>query len=211
VPPSRWWHRLASRQPKAPLASGTRPKRKRRRFPVGLVSFLAVMGLLGGAAYLGREAINGAVALVQDNLLSADVRAQNASASSSAQDRLPELAIDTLEDRSWAAGVPGNTSDQYLDFSFEREFRLVHVFISGGASKDQNVFIKERRPRNVEITAVQPDGEVTVEKFELQDVTARQTLSFLADRVSAVRLMILDSTGPEDAPVAIAEVQFSGR
>ena len=211
VPPLPWWRRLASRRPKAPLPAGTRPKRKRRHFPVRLVSFLAVLGVLGGAAYAGRGAIDTAVAQVQDRFLSSDKRATSVTASSSQPDRLPDFAIDTFSNRSWAAGVAGNTSDQFLDFVFEREFRLTQIFITGGASDDSNVFIKDRRPLNVEVTAVQADGQPKIENFELKDVKERQPFSIVADRVSAVRLRILDSTGPEEAPVAIAEVQFSGR
>jgi len=211
VPPLPWWRRLASRRPKAPLPAGTRPKRKRRHFPVRLVSFLAVLGVLGGAAYAGRATIDTAVAQVQDRFLSSDKRATSVTASSSQPDRLPDFAIDTFSNRSWAAGVAGNTSDQFLVFVFEREFRLTQIFITGGASDDSNVFIKDRRPLKVEVTAVQADGQPKIENFELKDVKERQPFSIVADRVSAVRLRILDSTGPEEAPVAIAEVQFSGR
>lgn len=211
VPPLPWWRRLASPRPKVPLPAGTRPKRKRRHFPVRLVSFLAVLGVLGGAAYAGRSTIDTAVAQVQDRFLSSDKRATSVTASSSQPDRLPDFAIDTFSNRSWAAGVAGNTSDQFLDFVFEREFRLTQIFITGGASDDSNVFIKDRRPLKVEVTAVQADGQPKIENFELKDVKERQPFSIVADRVSAVRLRILDSTGPEEAPVAIAEVQFSGR
>jgi hypothetical protein len=217
VPPLPWWRRLASPRPKAPLPAGTRPKRKRRHFPLKLVSFLAVLGLLGGAAYVGRDAIDAAVAQVQDRFLSSDKRAKSVTASSSQLDRLPDFAIDTFSDRSWAAAVAGNTDDQFLDFVFEREFRLTQIVITGGASNDSNVFIKDRRPRNVEVIAGQADGQTPiaefapVAKFELKDITESQSFNIVADRVSAVRVRILDSTGPEEAPVAIAEVQFSGR
>ena len=211
VPPLPWWRRLASPRPKAPLPAGTRPKRKRRHFPVRLVSFLAVLGVLGGAAYVGRGTIDIAAAQVQDRFLSSVKRATSVTASSSQPDRLPDFAIDTYSNRSWAAGVTGNTSDQFLDFVFEREFRLTQISINGGASDDSNVFIKDRRPRNVQVTAIQADGQPKIENFELKDVKEGQPFSIVADRVSAVRLRILDSTGPEEAPVAIAEVQFSGR
>ena len=211
VPPLPWWRRLASPRPKAPLPAGTRPKRKRRHFPVRLVGFLAVLGVLGGAAYAGRSSIDTTVAQVQDRFLSSDRRANSVTASSSQPDRLPGFAIDTFNDRSWAAGVAGNTGDQYLDFVFEREFRLTQIVISSGASKDSNIFIKERRPLNVEVTAGRADGQPTTERFELKDVPETQSFYIAADRVTAVRLMILDSTGPEEAPVAIAEVQFLGR
>lgn len=211
VPPLPWWRRRPSRRPKVPLPAGTRPKRKRRRFPVRLVSLLAVIGLLGGAAYAGREAITAGLAQVQDKFFSADVRAKSITASSSQPDRPADFAIDTFSNRSWAAGVAGNTSDQFLDILFERPFRLAQIFVSGGASDDANVFIKERRPRNVEVTAVQTDGQRITKGFELKDVKERQTFYMGVDQVSEVQLKILDSTGPDEAPVAIAEVQFSGR
>ena len=177
---------------------------KRRRFPVRLVSFLAVLGVLGGAAYAGKDAIAGGVERVQDILFSGDERAIKATASSSARDRGADLAIDTFKNTSWAAGVTGNTADQYLDITFEREIRLTYIYVTG-------VPDSERRPRSVEIIALEADGEHPIKTFALMDVSARQDVYVGADRVSSVRFRILDSSGPEEAPVAVAEIQFSSR
>ncbi|MCU1566717.1 MAG: hypothetical protein JWQ56_1654 [Pseudarthrobacter sp.] len=204
VPPPPWWRRLASKRAKPALPAGSRPKRRRRRFPVRLVSFLAVLGVLGGAAYAGKDGIAGGVERVQDILFSGNERAIKATASSSRPDRGAELAIDTFKITSWAAGVTGNTADQYLDITFEREIRLTYIYVTGGPDS-------ERRPRSVEIIALQADGERPIKTFALMDVPARQDFYVGADRVSSVRFKILESSGPAEAPVAVAEIQFSSR
>jgi hypothetical protein len=211
VPPLPWWRRLARPRPKSPLPAGTRPKRKRRHFPVRLVSFLAVLGVLGGAAYVARGTIATAVARVQDEVLDGEKLAQDMTASSSAPTRQPKLAIDRNTGNSWAANVPGNTSDQYLEAWFEKPFRLSYLAITAGASDGPEAFAKERWPVKIEVTAVRPDGEATAGPFELNDVTTKQTFYVGLDVVSSIKIKILESKGPSDRAVAVAEVQFTGR
>jgi hypothetical protein len=163
-----------------------------------------VLGVLGGAAYAGKDAIAGGVERVQDILFSGNERAIKATASSAAPDRGADLVIDTFSNRSWAAGVTGNTADQYLDITFEREIRLTYIFVTGGPAS-------ERRPRSVELIALQADGEHPIKTLALMDVAERQAFYIGADRVSSVRFKILESSGPEEAPVSVAEIQFSSR
>jgi hypothetical protein len=211
VPPLPWWRRLASPRPKAPLPAGTRPKRKRRHFPLRLVSFLAVLGVLGGAAYVGWESVRAAVARAQDELMDGNILAQDMTASSSAPSRDPKLTIDRNTGNSWAAAVPGNTSDQYLDAWFEKPFRLSYIFISGGASDAPEAFAKERWPIKIEVVVSRPDGQSTAGPFELDDEASKQSFYVGLDVATSVRIKILESKGPEGAPVAVAEVQFLGR
>jgi ribosomal protein L40E len=213
VPVAPWWRRFLRRPQRSALPAGTRPKRgKQRRFPTRSVSFLTVMGLFGGVAYLGRDVIAAAVARVQDELLEdREVFAQGMTATSRAPDRGPELAIDSYSNRSWAAGAPGHVSAD-LEAAFASPFRLTYVVISGGASDEQDVFFKERRPASVEIIASRTDGgQQTSRTVKLQDVPGPQSFYVGADQVSAVTLKILSSNGPEEAPVSVAEVQFAGR
>jgi hypothetical protein len=163
-----------------------------------------VLGVLGGAAYAGKDAIAGGVERVQDILFSENEGDMKATASSSALDRGADLAIDTFSDRSWAAAVRGNTADQYLDITFEREIRVTYIYVTGGPDT-------ERRPKSVELVAFHADGGQTVRAFALMNVMARQDFYVGIDRVSSVRFKILDSSGPAEAPVAVAEIQFSSR
>jgi ribosomal protein L40E len=211
VPTPSWWRRLLSRRQRPALPAGTRPKRRnQRRFPTRSVSFLAVMGLFSGVAYLGRDVIAAAVARVQDELLDAEVFAQSMKATSEAPDRGPELAIDHTSDRSWAAADPGNVRAD-LESGFDKPFRLTYVVISGGASNVPEVFAKERWPVRVQITAMRPDGGQASLTVDLKDVSTPQSFYVGADQVSAVKISILESRGPAEAPVAVAEVQFAGR
>ncbi|WP_211879948.1 NADase-type glycan-binding domain-containing protein [Pseudarthrobacter albicanus] len=211
VPNPPWWRRLLSRRQRPALPAGTRPKRRnQRRFPTGAVSFLAVSGLFGGVAYLGRDVIAAAVVRVQDELLDAEVLAQSMKATSQAPGRGPELAIDHTSDRSWAAAVPGNVGAE-LEAGFDKPFRLTYVVISGGASNVPEVFAKERWPVRVQITVIRPDGGQASRTVDLKDVSTPQSIYIGADQVSAVKISILESKGPPEAPVAVAEVQFAGR
>jgi hypothetical protein len=213
VPPLPWWRRFLSRRQRGALPAGTRPKRrKQRRFPTRSVSFLAVVGLFGGAAYLGQGAIAAAVVRVQDNLQSGPLHAQSITASSSAPDRGPDLAIDGTRDRSWAAAAPGTGNGETLEARFEKPWRLTYVFIRGGASEATEAWNKERRPVRVEIITKRQDGEpTTLLPVDLQDVTGPQRFYVGADEVSTVTFKILESTGPPDARVSVAELQFFGR
>jgi hypothetical protein len=132
-------------------------------------------------------------------------------ASSSAPARDPKLAIDRNTGNSWSAAVSGNTSDQFLEARFEKPFRLSYVFISGGASDAPEAFARERWPIRMEIVAIRSDGETTTGPIELKDVASEQGYYVGADQVTSVRLRILESKGPDDKAVAVAEVQFLGR
>jgi hypothetical protein len=155
--------------------------------------------------------IAAAVVRAQDELQDREVLAQGMTATSSAPDRGPELAIDHTSDRSWAAGAPGNVGAD-LTAAFEKPFRLTYVVISGGASNVRGEFIKERRPASVEIIASSADGgQQTSRTVELQDVVSPQNFYIGADQVTAVTVRILASSGPEGEPVSVAEVQFAGR
>lgn len=211
APRPPWWRRVFSSPPKRAPVAGTRPKRKTRRFPVRLVSFLVFLGIIGGGSYLGREAIAGAFVRVEDELTDVTVLAQGMTASSSANERSPELAIDGTPDRSWSAKLPGPDPVEILTAHFEKPFRLSYVIISGGASNVPEVFSKERWPVKVEITAVGMDERQTSVTVDLADVGTPQGFYVGADMVSRVELKILASKGPPDMPVAVSEVQFSGR
>lgn len=216
APALPWWRRVLRRPQRTALPAGTRPKRhKQRRFPARSVSLLAVVGLFGGAAYLGREAIAAAVLRVQDELGDAEILAQRMTATlPSAPGRGPDLAIDRTPDRSWASEGPGDASNaepETLEATFESPFRLSYVVISGGASNVPEIFKKERWPVKVEIIAARKDGEPTSRTFELKDESAPQAFYVGADQVSLVKLRILESRGPAGARVSVAEVQFAGR
>jgi hypothetical protein len=77
VPTPPWWRRLLSRPARKPPPAGTRPKRKRRRFPLRLMAFLAVVGLAVGSAYFFRTEIADVVNWLQDNLATLNQRAQS--------------------------------------------------------------------------------------------------------------------------------------
>lgn len=209
-PAAPWWRRFLS-HPRGPaLPAGTRPKlRKARRFPTHLASFLAVLGLFGGTAYLGQEEMAAAVSRVQDELKDEEKFAQEMNAPNSVPERGPALAMDRFSNRSWAVADAGSAGAE-LTAVFGHPFRLTYVVISAGASDNHEVFKKERRPAKVEIIATHPDGEKTTRTVELDDKPIPQSFYVGVDQVSAVTLKILTSWGPEKEPLSVAEVQFAG-
>ena len=175
------------------------------------MSFLAVLGLYGGAAYLGRDVIAAGVNRTQDEVIGfSEHRAEKIEATSQKDDRSPGLANDGFSNRSWASKA-GEDLGAELTAAFDSPFRLSYVVISPGASNVRDVFLKERRPLKMEITAVRADGGEASRIVGLQDNESRQSFYIGADEVSVVRIKILETTGPEGAPVSVAEIQFAGR
>jgi hypothetical protein len=174
---------------------------------VRLLSFLAVLAVLGGVAYAGREAISKTVRDIQDNLSGDYVHAQQMVTWNEIDGRGAAKSLDRGGVTSWSAKVPGNTGDQYLEADFEKPFRLVYMFIGGSASTNA----EERLPTKMEIiTAGGGSEQISLTSIELQDVAELQRFYIGADGVSKVRIRILKSTVPEDESVSVAEVQFWG-
>ena len=211
-PPPPWWRQIFSRTKPPALPAGTRPRwRKQRRFPTGAVSVLAVLGLFGGVAYLGRDVMAAAVMRVVDEIWEKPISVQTTNASSFEPGRGAELAFDGTV-RSWASDGPAQAGVDYLEAGFSTPFRLTYVVITGAASGADQGTAKERMPVKVEIVAVRADGTQDSLTVELSDsVSGPQSFYFGADQTSTVKLTILESTPPEGGRVSVAEVQFAGR
>jgi hypothetical protein len=92
APAPPWWRRLITRPARKPPPAGTRPKRKRKRFPFRLVAFLAVVGLAVGAAFFFRTEIADVVNWIQNNLATLMQHAQSITASGWALDPGPDMS-----------------------------------------------------------------------------------------------------------------------
>jgi ribosomal protein L40E len=212
VPVPPWWRQLLGRTTPAALPAGSRPQwRKQRRLSTGTVSLLTVMAMFAGAAFLGRDVIVAAVLRAVDEIMEKPIPAQNMTASNFAPERNPDLARDGSAVHSWASNGPGDAGGAYLEARFDAPFRLTYVVIDGGASSLRQDFEKERRPAKVEIIATRDDGSRSTLTVDLTDVSSSQNFYVGADRVTTVRLNILETKGPPGARVSVAEVRFAGR
>ncbi|WP_223987716.1 hypothetical protein [Arthrobacter sp. NicSoilB8] len=175
------------------------------------MSFLTVLGLFCGVAYVGRDVIAASVTRVVDEIWEKPISVQNPQASSAERGRGAERAFDGSV-RSWASEGPANGGVDYLEAGFGVPFRLTYVVITSVASGSDQDPAKERRPVKVEIVAIRSDGAQASLTVELSDsVSGPQSFYFGADQTSAVKLRILESAGPEGGHVSVADVQFAGR
>ncbi|MEE6296167.1 NADase-type glycan-binding domain-containing protein [Georgenia wangjunii] len=219
VQPQRaWWRRVLRPDPKPGPVAGARPRaRKNRRFPTGLVVTLVILGLLGFAGWTYRDQIVGAYDSVLDRVRgdSQVTPVHDVLHSSQAEGRTAVQARDGLSDRSWAPVPLGEAAEgEWIQFTFEEPFRLVHVLITGGNSADEEQRLTEGRPREVRLEMhTAAGGEPVLHEVTLEDTSGPQTFTFDGiDDVTGVRLTILSTYGATpETPVAVAEVEFRGR
>jgi hypothetical protein len=205
----------------APPPTTTAPPRRstsgfRKRSRVGRVVVVlvvaAVVLALALTGYLLRDPLQSFAASALDRV--AGVGAVNPSkvtASGSAPGHPANAAHDGASNIAWEAAAPGPATGESLTFAFDRPFRLVVVQVLPGAATDQPTFLKSRRPTQVRF-AIERTGQPTVQRtLRLVDQPGPQRFDLGIEQVRAVRMTVLQSSGPPGARVAIAEVEFSGR
>ncbi|GAA2724083.1 zinc ribbon domain-containing protein [Cellulomonas aerilata] len=210
-----WWRRLGRRRTATVTVAGTRPTtRPRRHVPTrSLVTLLVVAGL-GVGGWLARDALRTGYAMVSDAVTGVEaVRPAGVAASAEQAGREARLAVDGVFDRSWSPGAADTALGQSLQLAFDEPFRLVYVLVTPGASRQQEQFLLEARPRDVVVTATRSDGTVLAREFALADEAGEQTLRLGVDDVTAVALTIGSVHPAQDpaAPVAVGEVEIFGR
>lgn len=211
-----WWTRLFARPGQKALPAGTRPLSKSRRFPVRFVALLAVLGLAGGVASANRDAISGAPQRILDEIFNRDQGRPTTVASGKINDqRGPELATDRFVDTSWAVPLKKGKDANFLEAKFEKEIRLVYVFITGQPSTYEPAS-GEKQPSKI-LIAVHHKGAATglyqpiYPEIEFPTDTRRHGFYVGADNVESVRLTIVQPTTATAKSVSIAGVQFTGR
>ncbi|WP_395403636.1 hypothetical protein [Arthrobacter sp. UC242_113] len=211
-----WWVRLFGRSGQKALPAGTRPLWKSRRFPVRFVAILAVVGLAGGVAGANKDAINGAPQRILDEFFNHDLDPLTTVASGKINDdRRPELATDRFVDTSWAVPLEKGKDANFLEAKFEKDIRLVYVFITGQPSKYAPP-PGEKQPSKILLSVHHRGAEAGLyqEIYPEIDVPAdmhRHGYYVGADNVESVRLTIVQPTTGTAKYVSIAGVQFTGR
>jgi hypothetical protein len=162
--------------------------------------------LFAGVAYFGRDVIAASVMRAVDEIRENPMTAQTKNASPSTEGRGADLAFDGTV-RSWASDGPFEPGAEYLEAGFDQPFRLTYVVLTCVAPQDS---VAEQRPTKVEIIATRADGHQASLTVVIPDGDGSKNFYFGADQISAVRLNILETSGPAVAPVSVAEVQFAG-
>jgi hypothetical protein len=188
----------------------------RRRSGAGrIVAVLVVVGivlavLVGG--YLLRDPLQSFAASVADRVFGvAAVNPSKVTASGSASGHPATAAHDGASNIAWEPAAAGPATGQSLTFAFDKPFRLVVLQVLPGAATDQRTFLQSRRPTALKLTIERSGGPSIERTMQLADQPGPQRLDLGIDQVKDVRVTVLQSSGPSNARVAIAEVEFSGR
>jgi hypothetical protein len=199
-----WYRRVFRRGPPERFAAGERPRSmeergRPRRSLLGILLPLAVLVAIVAsvAAYVGvpdvQRQVNGTIA---------DLRRQ----------LMPELAAVTpvTSNANVRDVIDGNTLTWWKGEGEEPSFRLTFappvdlgaMIITNGADGDD--FPRFRRPSRLRLIA-EGGSEVTL---DVEDATEFRVHRFDLRDVSRLRIQVLETRGPEDAAVAIRDLEF---
>lgn len=211
-----WYRRIFRRAPKA-YAAGERAGSMRqpgakgagRKMEVGPL----VRGVLGVLIALG---VIGAVALpdVRSMLISnatgfiddirkfiaptlAPVHPIGATASSETEGHEGAKLIDQRSNSDWQSGE----ANPSITLTFQTEVDLGAIFVHNGTAE---AFLDTRRPSKLQF--VLPNGSTT--DVTLVDDHKAQQFELNANDVKEIEVRIIETAGPEGAPVALSEIEF---
>ncbi|MEN0130424.1 MAG: hypothetical protein AAGC49_13350 [Brevundimonas sp.] len=207
------WSRFWRPDPKQGPVAGTRPKQRRRRFPVRPFAALAVIGTLITLSIVFRPQLDDARVTVMDRLRGNDpVNPTKVTASSSAKGHGPQHVRDGATNLYWAPKKPGDGTGEWLNMTFAEPYRLTRILITPGASDVEKEWLKQDRPENIVVRVTTTDGQVQLVPITLKDEVGLQDAKIGIDDVTAVRLTITSTYHPSPKTrVAISEVEFRGK
>lgn len=120
-----------------------------------------------------------------------------------------EFAFDGISNEYWAPGLEGDGVGEWVQAEFGDPVRLVYLLVSPGVSRDQEAFLAQARPKEIELRMFTADGGAETVKLTLADSAEPQTLELGVSDVTGVRLTILSTYGFEPGKaVAIAELEY---
>ncbi len=205
-----WWRRLLRRL--------SRRRRSRRRGPAGrfrrpltrLTVLAAVAGLVLASIVYGPRILDRVRERFTDPV---SVRPAAVESSSSAADHPADLAVDGAWNRFWAPATDREPAGQWLEASFETDFRLTELVVHSGSSDRTDEFLTRARPASLTVTAWNRDGEQVDERtVTLEDRAGEQVVDLTMDDVASLRLTIRSVYGYEPTRlVALGEVEFFTR
>jgi hypothetical protein len=216
-----WYRRLFQRKPKTyeagerkqAMRAGTAPRRgigSRLRFVVGwALAGLVVLGAIGYVAVPSvGSAINGGVRGAVDTVRKIVsptlvlVHADGTDASDSIKDHAASKVTDGATNSDWQADGEHPT----LTFTFERPIDIGALNLWNGAADAKTKALRTdlRRPSQLLLTA--QNGQTAT--IDLDDIHDRQVRYVDLSGVEELVVEIVQTNGPDDAPVSLSEIEF---
>ncbi|MFG2062684.1 NADase-type glycan-binding domain-containing protein [Micromonospora sp. NPDC048871] len=210
--PVSWWRRLWRA-----LIRGVRWLVRPRSGGWGVVhrigTLLLISALLAGLGYgvvqLGTRASDA----VRDRIADPEpVSPVSVRGSSQARSHPAELVVDGLSNSYWAPAANGPGSGEYVELAFNTPFRLLDLIIHSGVSAQRDVFLRQARPAELELTVWNGQGGSETTTLRLADQAGPQTFRRVFPDVMRIRLTVRHSYGgAADRRTAIAEVEIFRR
>ncbi|MGC5033654.1 NADase-type glycan-binding domain-containing protein [Micromonospora sp. DT229] len=133
-------------------------------------------------------------------------------ASSQARSHPAELVVDGLSNSYWAPAGNGPGSGEYVELTFGTPFRLLDLIVHSGVSAQRDVFLRQARPAELELTVFTGQGGSETTTLRLADQAGPQTFRQVFPDVVRIRLTVRQSYGAAaDRRTAIAEVEIFRR
>jgi len=96
----------------------------------------------------------------------------------------------------------GNDKTPTLTVTFKDKIDLMFLLVYSGSSSK---FVDLRRPSKIEVDF--PDG--TSQVLDLADTKDKQSFAVSKDGIDSLKIRILDTNGPDSAPISISELEFN--
>jgi hypothetical protein len=204
--------RIGSMQKAAPKTGGLRGILKSIGLVRGLLALVVAIGIFG---YIGIPSFQSVVTSALDPVLHGgptqiveNIRKMVAptpvverpvaiAATSELADHAATRLIDTFSNTDWQ----GDDKAPEITVTFEEPVDLLSVIVHAG---NGDAFVDFRRPATLEFEF--PDG--STKRVDLEDVKDPQTFDLSANAVDRLVIRVVDTNGPEAAPISISELEF---
>jgi hypothetical protein len=207
-----WWRRLCRA-----LFRGARWLVRPRSGGWGLVhrvgTLLIVAALLAGLGYgvvrLGSRASDA----VRDRIADPEpVSPVSVRASSQARNHPAEAVVDGLSNSYWAPDPDGAGHGEYVELTFATPFRLLDLIVHPGVAAQRDLFLRQARPAELELTVWTSQHGSETRTLRLADRAGPQTFRRVVGDVVRVRLTVRASYGSAAGRrTALGEVEFFRR
>jgi hypothetical protein len=224
--PLPWYRRLFRRKPKQPqpmqagdrvksmqagASAGWRGLMRGRTLLAGILAVLIGLGLIGyvgvpGVSKYVSEFTSGGVPGIVNRIGAffnpPQVLIRPVKDRLQASNELPDHPIGNLFDSRSNTDWQASGQTPSATVTFPETVDLLSTYVYSGTAGDD--FTNLRRPKTLQFTF--PDG--SSQSVTLQDIHDKQFFELKKDGIDKVIVTVTSTTGPEDAPMAISEIEF---